>query len=403
MTGRASNDVAARRLHIVQIGWDRALLTGQADSRERQLAYAQRLVSLRPGSRMTVIVLGAEASDRPWTSGPLDVRLLAGRWQSLRHVGGLLGALDREAAVSAIAVQSPFEEGWAALRFARRRVPVVAQLHFDIFSDAALPGGSMPRRLVGQARRAVALGLLNRYRAVRTVSPETRDKLAARGVRNVTSIPVPILDLARFEAVAERTREPRVLFVGRLEAEKNLPLWLAVARRVADRVPDARFDIVGGGRLASSVAEMAGRLDLADRVVLHGTKNRDALPEIFGRAAVLLLTSDHEGFGRVLVEAMAAGTAVVSTRTSGAREVIGDSGAGLLAETGDENGLADHVAALLGDPAYAVHVAKLGRERVRGRYDPLRLADAWVDMLIAAADGHRGPMPEPDETPCRES
>jgi glycosyltransferase involved in cell wall biosynthesis len=214
---------------------------------------------------------------------------------------------------------------------------------------------------------------------------------------------VPILDLARFEAVAERTREPRVLFVGRLEAEKNLPLWLAVARRVADRVPDARFDIVGGGRLASSVAEMAGRLDLADRVVLHGAKNRDELQEFFGRAAVLLLTSDHEGFGRVLVEAMAAGTAVVSTRTSGAREVIGDSGAGLLAATGDESGLADHVAALLGDPVFAAGVAKLGRERVRGRYDPLRLADAWVDMLIAAADGHRGPMPEPDETPCRES
>ena len=101
---------------------------------------------------------------------------------------------------------------------------------------------------------------------------------------------------------------------------------------------------------------------------------------------MLLLTSDHEGFGRVLVEAMAAGAAVVSTRTGGAAEVIGDSGAGFLADVGDADGLAHAVIALLTDEALRTRTVKAAAEHIGGRYDPLRLAGAWVDMLVEAAE-----------------
>ena len=101
---------------------------------------------------------------------------------------------------------------------------------------------------------------------------------------------------------------------------------------------------------------------------------------------MLLLTSDHEGFGRVLVEAMAAGVAVVSTSTAGAREVLDDGGTGVLAPIGDADALAAGVLRLLADAPYRAALVDAGRRRVAERYRPETLAGQWVDMLIEVAE-----------------
>ena len=300
------------------------------------------------------------------------------------------------------------------LALSRGRIPVVAQVHYDLLSDAALPGGSALRALAGRARRATAVRLLAYYRAVRTVAPEMAARLRTLGARDVRCIPVPILDLATFSPGtaalspgaaalspgaaalspgaaalspgAAAPREPRVLFVGRLAPEKNLPLWLEVARRVRAELPSARFDIVGDGISRGRLMAESEALGLGSSIGFHGSKQRSELPEIYRSASVLLLTSDHEGFGRVLVEALAAGTAVVSTSTSGAREVLADGEAGIIAECGDAAALAQGVLVLLREPQRRAALVMAGRRRIEGRYDPLRLAREWIDMLVEAAE-----------------
>lgn len=393
--GKSGTSEIGLPLHVVQVGWDASVLdpTAASDARQRQLTYARLLDGKRPGSQMTVVVLGAPAGGRELSDGNLTVVPAAGRWAS---VGGLPRMLQRLAAIrpiSVVAAQSPFEEGWSALAYCRNRIPVVAQVHFDLLADAALPGGALPRRLAGRARRSLALRLLPRYRSVRAVVPEMAERLLALGARKVMVVPVPIPDLDAFRAIAagERVRAgPRILYVGRLAPEKNLPLWLEVARRIAVDLPSARFEIVGDGAEREALEQLAGRLGIGDRVEFRGPVGRPDLPSRFGSASALLLTSDHEGFGRVLVEAMAAGLPVVSTATSGAREVAGD--CGLLAPVGDAAGLARATVRLLTDAELRRRVVAAGLARVDGQYDPLRLAEAWVDMLIDAAEQ---PLPAP--------
>ncbi|MGE0701527.1 MAG: glycosyltransferase, partial [Hyphomicrobiaceae bacterium] len=76
----------------------------------------------------------------------------------------------------------------------------------------------------------------------------------------------------------------------------------------------------------------------------------------------------------------------VSTRNRGAVEVVGEGDAGRLAPLGDAEGLANAVSALLTDDELRARTIAAATARIHGRYDPLSLAGAWVDMLIEAAE-----------------
>lgn len=335
---------------------------------------------------MTVLVLDAPDGSTPFEHDNLSAVPIPGRWSGLARLWRRVSAIDSHSPISLLATQSPLEEAWTMLAFARGRIPVVAQVHFDLLSSSAVPSGSLGRTLAGRVRQHIAILLLPRYRAVRTVALEMAERLRMLGAQAAQSVPVPILDLDKFCGDASAARESRVLFVGRLAPEKNLPLWLEVARRVLAERPDTRFDIVGGGALEGQLMAQADTLGLGGAITFHGSKHRADLPTFYNRAAVFLLTSDHEGFGRVLVEALAAGTAVVSTRTSGAREVLAEGEAGMVADCGDAAALAHGVLTMLDDPDRRSALVAKGRARIDARYDPLRLTAEWIDMLIEAAE-----------------
>lgn len=392
---KQNSKLTAKPLHIVQVGWDTTLLEFDApsDSCDRQNLYAQLLEARRPGSRMTIVVLGAPRKSQRMHRDGIVVQPVFGRWSSVARLPAVLARLHAEQEISVIATQSPLEEGWASLFSARGRCPVVAQVHYDMLSDEALPGGSKLRQQLGRARRSLALHLLPSYAAVRTVTPEMAKELLARGARDARPVSVPILDLGKLLTLPIEKRQPRVLFVGRLAPEKNLLLWLDVAKRVCSQQPGVHFDIVGDGALRPALEERTRHLALGDHVTFHGARPRAALPEIYRQASVLLLTSNHEGFGRVLVEAMAAGLPVVSTRTAGAREVLDDGEAGVLAPIGDALALAEGVVNLLTVGNVRAAMIAAGRQRVVDRFEPITLAGQWVDMLIEAAERHNARAP----------
>lgn len=376
-----------RPLHVVQIGWDTTALVESAasDTRERQRLYGEILAAARPGSRHTVIVLGAPPGGPVALDATTDVIPLARRWRSLAELARVLRRLHAERPIAVVATQTIMEDAWAALRFTKaHRVPLVAQLHLDPFAGQALSGRGPLRRLAAEARITLALRRLASYAGVRVVAAELGKRLKECGARQIWTIPVPVTDLAALGALPLEPRSSRVLFVGRLAPEKNLPLWLDVAARIQAARPDAGFDIVGDGPLRATLEARAQDLGLAGRLVFHGALDREALPAIFGRAGVFLLTSSQEGFGRVLVEAMAAGVAVVSTRTAGALEAAGRHGR--LVDLTDTEGLAQNVLALLANPSERATTAAAARADVLQRYDPATLARAWMDVLTGVAD-----------------
>src|SRR5262249_45089862 len=136
---RVSSPASPRALHVVQVSRDASLLDpGRgAESRARQRAYAAELEAERPGSRMTVLVLSREQNSAGWREQCLTVTSVADRAGGLLRLLPALLRLQRKRPIDVLTTQSPFEELWLALLFARWwSVRVVAQIHFDPFAPA---------------------------------------------------------------------------------------------------------------------------------------------------------------------------------------------------------------------------------------------------------------------------
>ena len=139
-------------------------------------------------------------------------------------------------------------------------------------------------------------------------------------------------------AVAE---PPVLLAVGRLTRQKDYPTLLRAFRRVRERI-DARLVILGEGEERASLERLAAELGIAVDVDFVGFKSNPYA--YMSRAAVFVMSSAWEGFGNVLVEAMACGTPVVSTDCpSGPREILVDGKYGRLVPVSDDESLTDAI------------------------------------------------------------
>jgi glycosyltransferase involved in cell wall biosynthesis len=118
-------------------------------------------------------------------------------------------------------------------------------------------------------------------------------------------------------------RGPYLLHVGSTIPRKRLDILLHAFAGVARSVPDARLVRVGGP-LTAPQAELARRLGVSEHVLELPRLDRETLTAVYSRAALLLATSEREGFGLPVAEALAGGTPVVATDLPVFREVAGD-------------------------------------------------------------------------------
>jgi glycosyltransferase involved in cell wall biosynthesis len=385
-------------MHIVQIGFDDTVFQANApsDTLRRQVNYARELARRRPGSRMTVIMLTGNSSAQSIEQEGLQIVPLTGsrvtRWPKLYR---LLQQLHAARPIDVIATQTIYTEAWVTLWFgARHGSRVIGQIHFDLFSPAARRE-SLGAGLAGALRQSISLRLLRRMAAVRVVGRGMETKLRAAGVSNVAVIPVPITMAASPTGALDdivKSSEPRVLFVGRLVPQKNLELWLRVAQRVAQQVPEARFEIVGDGPLREALEAEVRRLGLDRSVQFTGPIPYAVVGTAYDRASVFLLTSHYEGFGRVVAEAALHGLPVVAPEIAGVEDIIIEDMTGFLHTPGDAAGMSASVIRLLQDNGFRIEMGRRARQSVLERYDPQRLTEEWVALLIASAK--RSPTPK---------
>lgn len=141
---------------------------------------------------------------------------------------------------------------------------------------------------------------------------------------------------------------PVVLGVGRLVPQKEFSTLIRAFHRVL-RDRDARLIIAGKGDQREELLELAAELGISDRVSLPGFVANQYT--YMAHADVFALSSAWEGFGNVLVEAMACGTPIVSTDCeSGPAEILDDGTYGPLVPVGDADRLAEAIVTALDDP-----------------------------------------------------
>ncbi len=176
---------------------------------------------------------------------------------------------------------------------------------------------------------------------------------------------------------APHNRDPHILCVGRLVALKGHPLLVSACAELHARGIPARLTLVGEGPERSRLESLARRHGIGDHVRFTGAVGQDEIRDLYRSADVFCLPSLSEGLPVVLMEAMALGVPVLSTRIMGIPELIEDGRSGLLVSPGRVDQVAAALERLLTDPELRARLAAGAREKVRSEFD----VDVWARRL----------------------
>jgi glycosyltransferase involved in cell wall biosynthesis len=293
-----------------------------------------------------------------------------------------------------ITTQDPFATALAGfwLRRVLRR-PLLIQNHSSFLFN---PHWIAERPVRFRAYHLLARCLLPRADAWRVVNTAERDIYIRRlGLPDgrVRVLPVPC-DLAVFsnsriaDAVAEiRSRwcmppgAPVIAWAGRPVRFKRLPLLFKAFAEILEKFPRARLVVAGRKELAQDDLDRAAReTGIRESLVWTGELAPSELARVYGVADIFLYASIYEGFGRVLVEAGAAGLPVVATATAGARDIVEEGRTGFLTPTEDASALARHACALLADPALRRKMGTAAHKIIPEKFPPEKLFDGIVSQ-----------------------
>lgn len=252
-----------------------------------------------------------------------------------------------------IVAQDPFETGLLGyFLHSRFRVPLQIQIHTDLFSPY-FGKESWKNRL----RVLIADWLISRADVVRVVSMRVMASVTGRfgtNLRKIFLLPI-FVD-------AERIREAPttvdlhkiypeygniILVASRLTREKNIGLAIRAMPAVLSKQPSTLLLIVGSGLEGERLIQEAGSLGLSGNIKFEPWQ--ETLASYYKTADIYVLTSNYEGYGRSVVEAMAAGLPVVMTDVGIAGEIMKDGENGFIVPVGDASALAAKISLLLAD------------------------------------------------------
>ena len=162
--------------------------------------------------------------------------------------------------------------------------------------------------------------------------------------------------------------------IGRLEPQKGHDLLIQAMPELCMRVPSARLLIAGHDPrgYGATLRRLIDRLGLEEKVRLVGFQ--EDVVSFLNALDVFAFASSSEGFGQVLVEAMAAAKPVVASKISPLTEIAVDGNTGLLVEPGDPTAFADAIMSLLKNPIERERMGLRGRERVKKFFTAERMA-----------------------------
>jgi len=368
-----------------EIGGSERLLVGLLDSARAD-----------PGIRHIAVVMNDEIDPRQWASlldtGVPAIRL--GRRRGHRHPRYLLRLLSlmREHRPAIVHTHNEGSRSWGMLlKLLNPRVRLVHAVHAH---------GTLERS--GPLARTLIDRIVDRHVAV---APAIADELAAAGLSRVTTITNGI-DLARFNRPRPATGGvgPRsVVCVGRFDPDvKGQDVLIEAVAMCRSQGLPLTLTLAGpsGGPGHARLVALAREASLGDAIRFE--LDRLDVEAVLAGHDLFALASRSEGFGLALVEAMAAGLPVVSTRTGGPALLVRDGENGLLVPPGNAAALAAALGRLAADPALAARLAQAGRRTASGygiAAMRTRYHDLYRQLVAGAAAAAAGARAAPGSVP----
>lgn len=259
--------------------------------------------------------------------------------------------------------------------------PVVLVVHGGVFlEEQHLWGRRVHRRMLSACRRVFSMVLCVSSWTAALAAPE----MGAERIRVVRNGYTP----AANGSVAHREgfqRRPTILFLGRLESVKRPMDAIDALSLLGDDV-QADLVIAGAGRLRGDLEGAAIRSGLESRIRFAGHVVGEDKRRVLEDARILILPSEAEPFGLVILEAWSAGLAVVAADTGGIPEVIEHERTGILVRVGDVRGYAEALRRLLSDEELCRALASAGERRLREYFTWDRAGDEYDELLRALID-----------------
>lgn len=229
------------------------------------------------------------------------------------------------------------------------------------------------------------------------VSSTMRDRITSQPLIDRTKVVVVRNGIAveRFSGTSDSAVGREVLglpedavvlgYAGRIDRVKRIDLLLAALRDVLARHHQVRLVVAGEGPLKGEMEALAGTLGISHAVAWPGFV-RD-MPGLLAAIDVYVQPSVNEGLSLSILEAMAAGSAVVATDVGGTREVVVDGETGMLVPPGSSTAIASAVLHLLDDPAEREAIARAARARVETEFRLQTMADGYRGVYATVTGG----------------
>lgn len=338
---------------------------------------------LRSGVSVDLVV---DQEDGPYLELlPSEVRIFqSGGSHPISGVPWLAAYLRRRRPLG-ILVPVPRHVAWAlrARRLARIPLNIVANVHTNYEMEV--------RRLGTKKRQRRITQLTRNYPRCDAIVPVSQgaaaafSKLTGISQRQLITIPNPVVSTSLLQDAKEEVDHPWfkdaipiIIWAGRLSPEKNVELLIEAFEMVRATRP-CRLVLIGSGPEKETLQQRVASSEFQQDIAFLGHQNN---PHRFiRRAAVLALSSHHEGLGNILIEAMALGTPVVSVNCpSGPAEILEDGYWGPLVPTGDMTAFAKGLQKCLDEP---LPLATLQAAAARYSVDPI--ATRYLELLCPAA------------------
>jgi len=178
-----------------------------------------------------------------------------------------------------------------------------------------------------------------------------------------------------------------ILFVGRLESQKNLFFYLEVIKNIVKKYPKSLFVFIGDGKLRIALEDRCKRMQIEKNTLWLGKISYKNIPEYYSACDLFVLPSSYEGFSRVLMEAAIAGKPIVTSNVSGADDAVLDGESGFILPINDLSAFVKYISKLIEDSNLSERMGIKGREFMRKQIERHSNLDKQIDIWNVLVKG----------------
>lgn len=349
-------------------------------------------------------VIIALSTDGPTPEGIPVIPVIPRPWSLVQKVRSKLGTEDIAQEVCAESIADALEraandapidaiimeetQGWATASIRRGIAPVVIFLHGPwLLHKSVQSDGNTVTEAYRERREAAAFRA-----AAALISPSQNVLDAVEASVDVAHVPRCVIPNA-FPAgppSAEPRPDSSILFVGRFDRHKGGDTIIEAFRLLHDRRPETRLTFAGPDRgfrhENGRVIQMAEILDTLpdttrDAITAPGSQSTEQVAALRRTHKIAVIASRYENLNYTMLEAMAAGQAIVSTRVGGPAEVFEEGKTALLVPPENPVAMADALERLIDDPALATRLGHAARVTLETGYAPEAIAQRTVAFL----------------------